>query len=188
MFVMPFYSARHFYAFVIVAWMFLFSPTSFSSGSVDDKSLSISKEAAAVLSFSDHRYEQRYFSLIDKLRCPKCQNQNLADSNAPIAQDLKVELVRLLEEKKSDSEILEFMTLRYGNFVLYQPPLNAATSLLWIIPLAVVLIGLAVWVLMLKSFSKSKEPDASGTTNSEQDSNNAQAVEQLTRQLDQRND
>lgn len=138
-------------------------------------------EAATVLSFSKESYRERYNALVDELRCPKCQNQNLADSNAPIALDLKAELFRLLEEDKTDTEILNFMTLRYGNFVLYQPPLNAATSFLWLIPTAVVLIGLAIWAGLLSRFSSDKTKSQDSKLSSR--ANRSQAIEQLSKRL-----
>ena len=120
-----------------------------------------SGEAERLIEFSQKAYETRYADLIDELRCPKCQNQNLSDSNAPIAQDLKSELIRLLEEGKSDREILDFMTLRYGNFVLYQPPLNAVTISLWLIPLGVVVIGVLVWLGVLRGSAKKASSNTS---------------------------
>lgn len=143
-------------------------------------------EAATVLNFSKESYRQRYNALVDELRCPKCQNQNLADSNAPIALDLKYELQRLLEEGNTDKEILNFMTLRYGNFVLYQPPLNAATSFLWLIPIAVVLIGLAIWVGLLRRFSSDTAEVQDSKTNSIR--NRSQAIDQLSKRLSDRDE
>ncbi|NNL57760.1 MAG: cytochrome c-type biogenesis protein CcmH [Pseudomonadales bacterium] len=84
--------------------------------------------------FSSLQLRSRYYALLNQLRCPKCQNQNLADSDAPIAADLRNELYSLLEEGYSDTEIREFMTARYGTFVLYQPPLTQYTLALWLLP------------------------------------------------------
>ncbi|MDD9893248.1 MAG: cytochrome c-type biogenesis protein CcmH [Gammaproteobacteria bacterium] len=90
----------------------------------------------------------RYQVLAEEFRCLVCQNQNLADSNADLANDLKRELVELLESGKSDDQIREFLVARYGDFVLYRPPVNKATAMLWLAPLIGVLgIGLVVVLL-----------------------------------------
>ena len=104
-------------------------------------------QASRILQFSEPQLADRYDSLIDELRCPKCQNQNLADSDAPIAKDLRGELHRLLEEGRSNNEILDFMTLRYGEFVRYRPELTVYTIALWALPLGVLFSGLVIWVL-----------------------------------------
>ena len=108
--------------------------------------------AAAVIEtyeFSNEELEQRYQHLSAELRCPKCQNQNIADSNAPIAQDLRKRLYQQLEGGASDSEILDYMVARYGEFVLYRPRFSGATAVLWLAPglLLVAAIGLALLVL-----------------------------------------
>lgn len=90
----------------------------------------------------------RYQALAEEFRCLVCQNQNLADSNADLANDLKIELVGLLEAGKSDDEIREFLVARYGDFVLYRPPVNTATAMLWLAPLIGVL-GIGIVVVML---------------------------------------
>ena len=97
-----------------------------------------------VYEFETEQQKQRYQSMIGELRCPKCQNQSLSDSDAPIAQDLRAELHRLLLEGENDKEILAFMVQRYGNFVLYSPPLDKYTFLLWGAPLILLFLGLLV--------------------------------------------
>lgn len=87
----------------------------------------------------------RYQQFIDELRCPKCQNQNLSASDAPIAKDLRRELQRLINEGASDQQITQFMVERYGEFVLYRPPLHWQTLALWFGPLLMVLIAFVVW-------------------------------------------
>ena len=94
--------------------------------------------------FTSPEMRQRYYALIAELRCPKCQNQNLADSDAPIANDLRDELYLLINDDYSDAEILAFMASRYGEFVLYAPPVNKVTVVLWIIPAALGLLGLVI--------------------------------------------
>ena len=97
--------------------------------------------------FSDPAIEARYYGLIDELRCPKCQNTNLAGSDAPIAQDLRATVYRLLvEEQQTDAQIREYLVARYGDFVLYDPPFNAGTAALWLLPLLALLIGIwRIW-------------------------------------------
>lgn len=87
----------------------------------------------------------RYATLIDELRCPQCQNQNLAASNAPIAADLRGEIRRMLRAGKSDAEIVDALVSRYGDFVLYRPRWQPATYVLWLAPGALLLVaGIAV--------------------------------------------
>jgi len=86
-------------------------------------------------SFDSAELELRYRGLIAEIRCPKCQNVNIAGSDAPIAKDLRVTVHRLLVEGMSDAEILEFLQARYGDFVLYDPPVRGNTLLLWLLPL-----------------------------------------------------
>lgn len=100
--------------------------------------------------FDDPALEARYYGLIDELRCPKCQNTNLAGSDAPIAHDLRGTVYRLLTEKgMSDSEIRDYLVERYGDFVLYDPPFNPWTSALWLVPIAALVAG----VLLLRRFT-----------------------------------
>ncbi len=152
-------------------------------------------QADKLLVFSNDSYEPRYYRLIDELRCPKCQNQNLADSNAPIAKDLKSELVRLLEEGKGDAEILDFMTLRYGSFVRYQPPLNATTIILWALPVVVVVCGIFIWLGFLRRSSQNSDSGqnlAAGETPKQKqapDSGERQrAIEALSKRLGESDD
>lgn len=85
--------------------------------------------------FSNDDNRLRYQVLVDELRCPKCQNQNLSGSNSPIAKDLRHELHRMIEEGQNDKMITDFMVKRYGNFVLYRPPLDKNTLILWFSPI-----------------------------------------------------
>ncbi|MDG2460362.1 MAG: cytochrome c-type biogenesis protein CcmH [Luminiphilus sp.] len=95
--------------------------------------------------FASAELEARYHRLSQELRCPKCQNQNIADSNAPIARDLRVVLHEQLESGASDDEILAFMVARYGEFVRYRPDVDRNTIWLWTAP--VLLLGLGVVAL-----------------------------------------
>lgn len=95
--------------------------------------------------FENEAERRRYHALIGELRCPKCQNQNLAGSDAPIAQDLREQVYRQIKSGASDQEILDFMHNRYGDFVLYRPRLTLETLALWLGPLLLVLVGAIVW-------------------------------------------
>ena len=101
--------------------------------------------------------EERFQNLTNELRCLVCQNQTIAESNATLAVDLKKQVAKQIAEGKSDQEILQFMEERYGEFVLYNPPVSAENSLLWLGPFIVLAIALFVLVTTLKRQSKSKE-------------------------------
>ena len=94
--------------------------------------------------FADPAQEARYKVLIDELRCLVCQNQNLADSNAELAQDLRRKTYEMIVAGKSDTEIVDYMVQRYGDFVLYRPPLRPATVLLWVGPFVILVVGIGV--------------------------------------------
>ena len=114
--------------------------------------------------FSSLENESRYHRLSQELRCPKCQNQNIADSNAPIARDLRALLHRQLEAGASDEEILTFMVERYGEFVRYRPAVNQQTAVLWIFPAAAVAIGVLVLIIHLRRRQRvPRQPEPSET-------------------------
>lgn len=94
--------------------------------------------------------ERRTMSLANELRCLVCQNQTIADSNADLAVDLRREIRAQVAAGKSDAEILDFMTTRYGDFVLYNPPLKATTVALWFGPAALFVIGFVVLYRVLR--------------------------------------
>ena len=95
--------------------------------------------------FPDAQSEQRYRALIDEFRCPKCLNVNISGSDAPIAQDLRAAVYRLVVlEGRTDQQVRGFLKARYGDFVLYDPPFNAGTLLLWLGPGLFVLLGVAL--------------------------------------------
>ena len=99
---------------------------------------------------SDPQLQARYERLGKELRCLVCQNQAIGDSNAGLAQDLRRELRELLEAGKTDQEIEQFMTERYGDFVLYKPPVAPRTWLLWAAPGVLLLLGLAAVVAVVR--------------------------------------
>src|SRR5262245_21155562 len=100
--------------------------------------------AEAVPAPGNPALEARVTRVTEELRCLVCQNQTIADSNADLAKDLRREVRQMLEQGKSEKEVREFMVARYGDFILYRPPLRASTLILWIGPFA--LLALAVWV------------------------------------------
>lgn len=100
--------------------------------------------------FKDEITKVRFNALNKELRCPKCQNQNLADSNSPIAADLRREVYDLLDQGKADIEIVNFMVARYGEFVLYRPRVSSLTYILWFGPIFLILIGVAVVVMVIR--------------------------------------
>lgn len=106
-----------------------------------------------IYDFSDPELEGRYHTLSEELRCPKCQNQNIADSDAPIAQDLRKLLHQQLEQGASDEEILDYMVARYGEFVRYRPPFDGVAVILWLAPVLLLLAGICVLMVVLRSRS-----------------------------------
>ena len=105
----------------------------------------VSQAAIDVYDFDSPRQEAQYRGLIEELRCPKCQNQNLASSDAPIAQDLKQKTYDMIKDGRSDTEIRQYMQERYGDFISYSPPVRPSTWILWFFPPLVLMLALAVW-------------------------------------------
>jgi len=103
-----------------------------------------------VLEFDNAAQEQRYNTLIDELRCLVCQNQNLADSNADLAKDLRQKTYQMIKDGTPDDEIIGYMVDRYGDFVLYRPPVKLTTLFLWIGPFIILLIGLVSLVRVIR--------------------------------------
>lgn len=103
--------------------------------------------------------EQQFRELTNQLRCPKCQNNSIADSNAPIATDMRAKVFELMEKGQSRQEIITYMVDRYGNFVTYEPPVTPATIILWVIPALCVVIGGGA-VIMLARRRKETAPDS----------------------------
>jgi len=100
--------------------------------------------------FDDELTRERFYQLSDELRCPKCQNQSLGDSNSPIATDLRREVYRLLNEGKTDQQIKDYLVARYGEYILYRPELSGHTLMLWLAPLLLLAIGLIVVLILVK--------------------------------------
>jgi len=100
--------------------------------------------------FDDPELQARYEHIIEEVRCLKCQNQSIKDSNAFLAGDLRREIRRMLAEGKTDDEIYDFLVTRYGEFALYRPRMSGKTLVLWIAPIALLLAGGFVLVNILR--------------------------------------
>ena len=117
-------------------------------------------QAIEPLPFKDHAQELRFQHLTAELRCPMCQNETLADSNAPIARDLRHQVFALMQQGKSDAQIKQYLVDRYSDYVLYDPPVNAATWLLWFGPLLILLIGTVVVVVTIRKRARATSSTA----------------------------
>ena len=106
------------------------------------------------LPFKDRAEELRFQDLTRELRCLVCQNENLADSHAPLAKDLRQQVFEQMQAGKSDAQIKEWLTDRYSDFVLYDPPLRGGTLLLWFGPFVLLLIGAVVVALIVRKRSR----------------------------------
>lgn len=96
--------------------------------------------------FANPQQQQQALNIASQLRCPQCQNQNLLESNAPVAVSMRHQVYSMVAEGKSEHEITTWMTDRYGDFVRYNPPLNEQTLLLWALPcLLLLLVGVIIW-------------------------------------------
>jgi len=134
--------------------------------------------------FSSDEQRASYVSLVQQIRCPKCQNQNILDSNSQISIDLRNQVARLLKEGQSEDEIKVYLVNRYSDFVLYEPPLNMGTMLLWYGPVIMFLLGLMVFyysVQRRRRLAVEKPEDAS---DDDLAGNTAIAVDQPMDQVD----
>ena len=118
--------------------------------------------------FKDEGERARFRTLTEELRCPKCQNQNIADSNAPIATDLRREIYRMLGEGKSNQQIIDFMVDRYGDFVRYKPALTGKTSVLWFGPLALLVGGVVLIGVIVGRRRRVLQAEGAGSLSSEE--------------------
>ena len=110
----------------------------------------ISPANVEILKFSNRAEELRYKKIIEELRCLVCQNQNLADSNADLAQDLRQKTYDMIRAGRSDADVINYMVTRYGDFVLYRPPLKSSTMLLWAGPILLLALSLGVLWRMIR--------------------------------------
>lgn len=117
---------------------------------------SIAEYSDEILIFESNENRDLYYSLIGELRCPKCQNQNLLDSNSPLAIDLKNQLYVLINDDYEKDQIKEYMRSRYGDYILYNPPLNKQTLILWFLPLIIFIFAI---ILLISKIIKNNRID-----------------------------
>ncbi|MGB1158323.1 MAG: cytochrome c-type biogenesis protein [Porticoccaceae bacterium] len=155
------------------------------SHAIDRNSILLASDE--LVTFSQPALRDRYHNLIYELRCPKCQNQNLADSNAPISTDMKVQVHQMLEQGLSDRQIKDHFVARYSEFVLYRPDVNPRTWLLWLAPGLLLLIGIAIiWRQFRSDRSPGRNAINGDTATTELSAQQQQRLQQLlNRETDQ---
>ena len=109
--------------------------------------------------FEQAEQQQRYQNLIEEIRCLVCQNQSLADSHAGLAQDLRLEIYEMISSGKDDQEITRFLVERYGDFVLFRPPMKSSTWLLWFAPFIFLLIAIVAVVYFVRAQAAAMPPE-----------------------------
>lgn len=107
--------------------------------------------------FASAEQAQLFHELTKQLRCPKCQNQNISDSNAQLAKDLRNKTYQLVKQGKSEEQVVDYMVARFGNFVRYDPPMTAATIFLWLGPLLFILLGFYFLYSQISRHNKQNE-------------------------------
>lgn len=121
--------------------------------------LSTTASALEPIDYQSPAEEQRFKSLTAELRCVMCQNQSIADSNAPIAHDLRIEVLKLMREGKTNAQIKQYLVDRYTDFVLYEPPMKKSTWLLWLGPFLILLLGAgAIFVIIRRKNTAPSAP------------------------------
>lgn len=125
----------------------------------------VQAQAIEPLPFANHAQEVRFQHLTRQLRCLVCQNENLADSNAELARDLRLEVFKLMQQGKSDDQIKQYLVARYSTFVLYDPPLQRNTLLLWFGPALILLAGAAVVLVAVRKRRRDGAPIDTPTDN-----------------------
>lgn len=126
--------------------------------------------------FDDPKKEALFRELIDELRCPKCQNQTIGDSDAPLAKDLRDRTYMMIQQGASKQEVVDYMVARYGDFAYYRPPVKLSTVVLWLGPVVVILIGAGVILMRVRSrnnaeveLSEQEQAQLAALRDSEQD-------------------
>jgi len=117
-----------------------------------------SQAAIDTFEFENAQQEQTFHELTKLLRCPKCQNQNISDSNAELAKDLRNKTYELVTKGQTKEQVIDYMVARYGNFVRYDPPVTPATIFLWLGPLLFVLLALFVLIRQVKAQPSKEAP------------------------------
>lgn len=125
--------------------------------------------AIEVFDFDSPAQEAQFQELSHTLRCPKCQNNSISDSNAELAKDLRLKVYQMTKQGKSKQEIVDYMVARYGNFVTYNPPLTPSTAVLWLAPLGIVLFGFGLIVFRSRRKASAKQAGDAQQWNEEQE-------------------
>ena len=140
--------------------------------------ISTAQATQVLIEFKNPEQQALFKELTHELRCPKCQNQNIADSNAVVAVDMRNKTLELVQQGQDKAQVLEYMKSRYGDFVHYQPPLNKFTLILWLLP-ALMVVGLMV-LLVVRRKAQGKAVVSEAT-----DQAQMQSEPELEQQLDQ---
>lgn len=140
--------------------------------------ISTAQATQVLIEFKNPEQQALFKELTHELRCPKCQNQNIADSNAVVAVDMRNKTLELVQQGQDKAQVLEYMKSRYGDFVHYQPPLNKFTLILWLLP-ALMVVGLMV-LLVVRRKAQGKAEVSEPT-----DQAQMQSEPELEQQLDQ---
>ena len=125
-------------------------------------------ESIDVKDFENFSQESRYLDLIDNIRCPVCQGQSIGGSNSGLAKDLREQVRKMILNDKSDDEIYLFMIERYGDFVIFKPPINWKTYLLWFTPLIFLVLG---FIYLIRIISKKRDFSANSSAEIERAKN-----------------
>ena len=124
--------------------------------------------SSEIMEFESESDRNRYSKLISELRCPKCMNTNLAGSDAPISKDLKSKVYNLItQDGMTDEQIIAYMRERYGDFVLYDPPLDGAAMIIWLVPVGLVLLAISILGLAFTRIRRAKNSVLSEDKNTE---------------------
>ncbi|BDH45036.1 cytochrome c biogenesis protein [Salmonella enterica subsp. enterica serovar Choleraesuis] len=118
-----------------------------------------SQAAIDTYQFANEGQEQQFRELTEQLRCPKCQNNSIADSNSMIAADMRLKVYELQQQGQTRQQIIDYMVARYGNFVTYEPPVTPSTIILWVLPALFILCGALVIVRRAKRQTVQKSPE-----------------------------
>jgi len=136
-------------------------------------SFTVQAEVKDVYDFDTRAEEQRFQDLIAELRCPKCQNNNIADSNSAISQDMRDEVYRMMKNGASNEEIVDALVSRFGEFVQYKPPVDRRTILLWAFPAIAVIGG---FLMVVGVVMRSRRREQQGEPLSQEDKRKAERI------------
>ncbi|MCA6953455.1 cytochrome c-type biogenesis protein [Pectobacterium polaris] len=114
--------------------------------------------SSEVLRFDNDTQEQQFRELTMQLRCPKCQNNSIADSNSMIASDMRQKVYELMQQGKTKEQVIDYMVDRYGYFVTYEPPITPFTLLLWLLPALFLALGAGMIIRRARRIRSAKEP------------------------------